>query len=154
MINLYNAHIETLSIHRVGNKVVTNLFISEQPFSLQDEIVPLIKEFFLKPFREKKKTIFSLPMKLIWITTTCINSSAILKIRIVYMKIQRISQDIYLSNQSPILKREVYVTYLTNVNINNRWCHRCFKSELQADFLQFEERNSFRNDPLTRNKPE
>jgi hypothetical protein len=73
MINLYNAHIET-SIHRVGNKSRNEaLFISEQPFSLQDEIVPLIKEFFLKPFREKKKTIFSLPMKLIWITTTCIN---------------------------------------------------------------------------------
>jgi hypothetical protein len=59
MINLYNAHIETLSIHRVGNKSRNEaLFISEQPFSLQDEIVPLIKEFFLKPFREKKENYF------------------------------------------------------------------------------------------------
>jgi predicted transcriptional regulator of viral defense system len=35
------------------------------------------------------------------------------------MKIQRISQDIYLSNQSILKKREVYVTYSTNVNIDN-----------------------------------
>jgi hypothetical protein len=59
MINLYNAHIETLSIHRVGNKSRNEaLFISEQPFSLQDEIVPLIKEFFLKPL-EKRRKLFS-----------------------------------------------------------------------------------------------
>jgi hypothetical protein len=37
------------------------LFLSEQPFSLNDEIVPLMKEFFLKPFR--KKAIISLLMK-------------------------------------------------------------------------------------------
>jgi hypothetical protein len=34
------------------------LFLSEQPFSLNDEIVPLMKEFFLKPFREKKKNYY------------------------------------------------------------------------------------------------
>jgi hypothetical protein len=34
------------------------------------------------------------------------------------MKIQRISQDIYLSNPITI-KTGMYVTYLTNVNIDN-----------------------------------
>jgi hypothetical protein len=57
MINLYNAHIETLSIHRVGNKVVTKLFHIRAAFSLQDEIVPY-KEFFLKPL-EKRRKLFS-----------------------------------------------------------------------------------------------
>ncbi|MBX9807537.1 MAG: nucleoid-associated protein, partial [Flavobacteriaceae bacterium] len=51
MINLFNAHIETLSIHRVGNKSRNEaIFLSENPFSLNDEIVPLIKEYFFKPF--------------------------------------------------------------------------------------------------------
>jgi hypothetical protein len=35
------------------------------------------------------------------------------------MKIQRISQDIYLRTNHPHIKTEVYVTYLTNVNIDN-----------------------------------
>ena len=59
MINLFNTHIETLSIHRVGNKSRNEaIFLSEQPFSLNDEIVPLMKEFFLKPFREKEENYF------------------------------------------------------------------------------------------------
>ena len=59
MINLFNTHIETLSIHRVGNKSRNEaIFLSEQPFNLNDEIVPLIKEFFLKPFREKEENYF------------------------------------------------------------------------------------------------
>src|SRR6056297_3149016 len=59
MINLYNAHIESLSIHRVGNKSRNeNIFLSAQPFALNDEITPLIKEYFLKPFREKEENYF------------------------------------------------------------------------------------------------
>ena len=54
MINLFNTHIDSLSIHRVGNKSRNEaIFLSEQPFNLNDEIVPLMKEFFFKPFREK-----------------------------------------------------------------------------------------------------
>ena len=59
MINFYNTHIESLSIHRVGNKSRNeNLFLSENTFSLNDEIVPLMKEFFLKPFRDKEENYF------------------------------------------------------------------------------------------------
>ena len=44
MINLFNAHIESLSIHRVGNKSRNEaIFLSEQPYNLNDEIVPLLK---------------------------------------------------------------------------------------------------------------
>ena len=59
MINLYNTPIETLSIHRVGNKSRNEaIFLSEQPYSLNDEIVPLIKEYFFKPFREKEENYY------------------------------------------------------------------------------------------------
>lgn len=59
MINLFNAHIESLSIHRVGNKSRNEaIFLSEQPYNLNDEIVPLLKEYFFKPFREKEENYF------------------------------------------------------------------------------------------------
>ena len=59
MINLFNTHIDTLSIHRVGNKSRNEaIFLSEQPFSLSDEITPLIKEFFFKPFKEKEENYY------------------------------------------------------------------------------------------------
>ena len=59
MINLFNAQIESLSIHRVGNKSRNeNIFLSQQPFQLNDEIMPLIKEYFLKSFREKEENYF------------------------------------------------------------------------------------------------
>jgi hypothetical protein len=46
MINLFNTHIETLSIHRVGNKSRNEaIFLSEQPL-VSMMIVPLMKEFF------------------------------------------------------------------------------------------------------------
>jgi hypothetical protein len=47
MINPHNTHIENLSIHRVGNKKVETklFFLSEQPFNLNDEIVPLMRIF-------------------------------------------------------------------------------------------------------------
>jgi hypothetical protein len=47
------------------------------------------------------------------------------------------------SNHPHIKNGEVYVTYLTNVNIdNNPRCYWNFKSELQADFIQFEEKGT------------
>ena len=59
MINLFNAHIENLSIHRVGNKSRNEaIFLSENPYGLNDEIMPLLKEFFFKPFREKEENYF------------------------------------------------------------------------------------------------
>ena len=59
MINLFNAHIESLSIHRVGNKSRNEaIFLSEEPYNLNDEIVPLLKEYFFKPFREKEENYF------------------------------------------------------------------------------------------------
>ena len=47
MINLYPTHIEQLSIHRVGNKSRSEaIFLSEEPYQLNDEIIALLKEYF------------------------------------------------------------------------------------------------------------
>ena len=59
MINLFNTHIDSLSIHRVGNKSRNEaLFLSEKTFNLNDELVPPVKEFFFKPFREKEENYY------------------------------------------------------------------------------------------------
>lgn len=59
MINLFNTHIENLSIHRVGNKSRNEaIFLSEQPYALNDEIMPLLKEYFFKSFREKEENYY------------------------------------------------------------------------------------------------
>ncbi len=59
MINLFNLNIDNLSIHRVGNKNKgETIFLSENPYRITDELSPLLKEFFFKPFREKEENYF------------------------------------------------------------------------------------------------
>ena len=47
MINLYPTQIETISLHRVGNKNKNEgIFLSSEPFMLNDETTGLLKEYF------------------------------------------------------------------------------------------------------------
>jgi hypothetical protein len=51
MINFSNTHIETLSIHKVGNKLRNeNIFISNTPTELNDDDTELLLKYFIKPF--------------------------------------------------------------------------------------------------------
>ena len=59
MINLFNTHIASLSIHRVGNKSKNEpILLSDDVYKMDDEITPLLKEYFLKPFRDKEENYF------------------------------------------------------------------------------------------------
>src|SRR5690625_7620996 len=59
MLNLHTAQIESLSVHRVGNKSRNEgIFISENPYPVNDELHALLKEYFLKPFRDKEENLF------------------------------------------------------------------------------------------------
>ena len=145
MINLYNTQIQSLSIHRVGNKSRNEgLFISETPFEMDDELTPLLKEFFLKPFRDKEENYFQF------------THEADLEFHELYNlvseafedpeKIHELSKKItrYLFDQSvhPHIKGgEVYVAYLENLQVDNQKVDGIgiFKSELKQDFLQFSE---------------
>jgi len=61
MINLYSTQIESISLHRVGNKNKgEGAFLSAEPFALNDETTGLLKEYFFKPFREKEENYFKL----------------------------------------------------------------------------------------------
>lgn len=148
MINLYTTHIATLSIHRVGNKSRNEgLFLSREPYHLDDELLPLIKEFFLKPFREKEENYY------------CFQHEADLEFHDLYNYVsdifnnpdtlhensQKITTRLYDQSEHPHIKNgEVYVAYLENVQLDNEKMDAVgiFKSELKQDFLQFEETGS------------
>ena len=148
MINLYNTQIESLSIHRVGNKSRSEgLFLSGQPTALNDEIAPLLKEFFLKPFRDKEENYYQFAHEIDleyndmfkFATEIFANPDSIHEIS------KKITQHLYEQSAHPHIKNgEVYVAHLTHLNIDNNPVDAIgiFKSEIQADFLQFEEKGA------------
>ncbi|RZJ71214.1 nucleoid-associated protein [Flavobacterium sp.] len=146
MINLFNTQIDSLSLHRVGNKSRNeDTFLSEQPFHASDELMPLLKEFFFKSFREKEENYYQFAhevdleyndmFKLV--TELFANPSNAHEIS------KRITHHLYEQSAHPHIKNgEVYVAYLTNISIDNNKVDAIgiFKSEIQADFLQFDEK--------------
>ena len=123
MLNLYNTHIETLSIHRVGNKSRNeSQFLSGQPFNLTDEIVPLMKEYFFRPFREKEENYFQFAHEVDldynemykFASEVFANPSSLHDVS------KKITNHLFEQSNHPHIKNgEVYVTYLSNVNIDN-----------------------------------
>jgi len=148
MINLFNTHIDNLSIHRVGNKSRNEaIFLSEQPYGLNDEIMPLLKEFFFKPFRDKEENYFQFAHdvdleynEMYNLATDIFNNPSN-----VHDLSKKITQHLFEQSNHPHIKNgEVYVAYLTNVSIDNKPCDAIgiFKSEIKSDFLQFEEKET------------
>jgi len=148
MINLYNTQIESLSIHKVGNKSRNeSVILSQSPYKLDDELTPLIKEFFFKPFRDKEESyyqftheqdlefhpLFNLVSKLFYNP----NEAHALSLEI--------TKHLYEQSEHPHIKSgEVYVTYLENMQIDNEKVDGIgiFKSEIKQDFLLFEEKEN------------
>lgn len=148
MINLYASQIDSISLHRVGNKHRAEpLFLSETPRILNDEQSGLLKEYFLKPFREKEENYF------------CFSHEASLDFHPVYeaattvfddpSKLHGVSKELAkhlyaMSNHPHIKSGECYVAYFTDVQLDNERTQALgiFKSEVRQDFLQFEEKGS------------
>ncbi|MFC5044568.1 nucleoid-associated protein [Aquimarina hainanensis] len=148
MINLYSTQIESLSVHRIGNKSRNeNIFLSDAPYALNDELTALLKEYFFKPFREKEENYFQ------FVNEVDVEFNPLYKIiseifntpSSVHEKSKRIASLLYEQSQHPHIKSgELYVSYLENVTIDNEKVDAIgiFKSELKHDFLQFEESGS------------
>ena len=145
MINLYNTQIESLSVHRIGNKSRNeNIFLSSQPFQLNDELNALLKEYFFKPFREKEENYFQFTNEadlefnpLFKIVSDIFESPSD-----AHEQSKRIANLLYEQSQHPHIKNgELYVSYLENCSLDNEKVDAIgiFKSELKHDFLQFEE---------------
>ena len=148
MINLFNTHIENLSIHRVGNKSRNEaLFLSDNPYGLNDEIMPLLKEYFFKPFREKEENYYQFAHEVDleyndmynFATEVFNNPGEIHNVS------KKITKHLFEQSNHPHIKNgEVYVAYLSHVSIDNNVVDAVgiFKSDVQTDFLQFEENGS------------
>ena len=148
MLNLYPTQIESLSLHRVGNKNKNeNLFLSNDPFTLNDEISGLLKEYFFKPFREKEENYFKFGHEV------DLDFNEIYKIasRIfddpssAHEHSKEIAKHLYRQGTHPHIKNgELYVAYLQNIILDNEKVDAVgiFKSELKQDFLQFEEQGN------------
>lgn len=148
MINLFGAHITSLSIHRVGNKINNEpIFLSEDIYKADDELTPLLKEYFLKPFREKEENyfqfthesdlefheLFSISTKIFDVPNTIHEQSKI------------IAKYLYDQSLHPHIKPgEVYVVHFENIQLDNEKVDALgiFKSEIKQDFLQFSEKEN------------
>lgn len=145
MLNLYNTHIETLSIHRVGNmQKGENLFLSQRPYQLNDEIIGILKEYFFKPFREKEENYFRFTheVDLEFNPLFAISQEVFANPNTIHSHSLRIAQHLFDQSGHPHIKSgELYVTYLTNIQLHNQVVDAIgiFKSELKHSFLQFEE---------------
>jgi len=148
MINLFNAHIDNLSIHRVGNKSRNEaIFLSENPYKLNDEIMPLLKEYFFKPFREKEENYFQFAhdVDLEYNDMFNLATEIFTNPSEVHNISKKITSHLFEQSNHPHIKNgEVYIAYLSNVSIDNNVVDAIgvFKSEVQTDFLQFEEKES------------
>jgi len=146
MINLYAAQIESISLHRVGNKNKgEDIFLSAQPHALNDETTGLLKEYFFKPFREKEENYFQFTNEVdiefndIYKITSEIFSDP----SSIHTNSKKIATHLYEQSNHPHIKSgEVYVAYLTGLLLDNVKVDAIgvFKSELKHDFLQFEEK--------------
>jgi len=61
MVTHFDASLETVSVHHVGNQSLGELYaLSEQPLNLKDELIPkLLMQYFLTPF-EKANEVYHL----------------------------------------------------------------------------------------------
>lgn len=148
MINLFNAQIETLSVHQVNNKFRgEGVFMTETPYSLTDEIAPLLKEYFFKPFREKDEDYFRFEhdVDLKFHTMHNIATSIFQNPNSAHDQSKKIARHLYDQSGHPHIKSgELYVAYLTNVSIDNNVVDAIgiFKSEIKTDFIQFDKEES------------
>ncbi|NND62550.1 MAG: nucleoid-associated protein [Flavobacteriaceae bacterium] len=145
MINLYNSHIATLSIHRVGNKSRNEGFLlSANPFEMDDELAPLLKEFFLKPFRDKEENYYQFAHEsdLEFHEMFQLVSQIFEQPEQIHEFSKKITTHLFDQSMHPHIKSgEVYIAYLENVQLDNEKMDAVgiFKSEIKQDFLQFSE---------------
>ena len=147
MLNLYPAQIESVSLHRVGNKNKNEtIFLSAQPHALNDEMSGLLKEYFFRPFREKEENYFKFSNEVdvqfneVYKSISEIFSDS----SKVHSASKKITTHLFEQSNHPHIKSgEVYVVYFSNMLLDNKKTDAVgiFKSELKHDFLQFEEKN-------------
>ncbi|MEX2349498.1 MAG: nucleoid-associated protein [Flavobacteriaceae bacterium] len=148
MINLYNTHIASLSIHKVGNKSRNeSIILSKDTYKLEDELTPLLKEYFFKPFRDKEESYyqFSHEADLDFHELYTIVNAIFDNPSTAHEQSLNIAKHLFEQSQHPHIKSgELYVAYLENMQIDNEKVDGIgiFKSEVKQDFLLFKEKEN------------
>ena len=148
MLNFYPTQIESLSLHRIGNKNKSeSLFLSDEPFALNDEISGLLKEYFFKPFREKEENYFkfSNDVDVEYNEVFKLVSEMFENPSSIHSCSKKIAKHLYDQGDHPHIKTgELYVAFLHDAVLDNEKTDAIgiFKSELKQDFLQFEEKSN------------
>ncbi len=146
MLNLYPSQIESVSLHRVGNKSKNEaIFLSEEPFTLNDEMAGLLKEYFFKPFREKEENYFRFHHEADLEFNEIYNAVSDLfqNTSKAHLASKKITTHLFEQSNHPHIKSgEVYVVHFSDMVLDNEKVDAVgiFKSELKHDFLQFEEK--------------
>ncbi|WP_418498367.1 nucleoid-associated protein [Flagellimonas sp.] len=146
MLNLYTAQIESISLHRVGNKSKNEAaFMSAEPFLLNDEMAGLLKEYFFRPFREKEENYFRFAHEVDLEFNEVFKSVSELFENPTngHQVSKKITQHLFDQSNHPHIKSgEVYVVHFSDMVIDNKKTDAVgiFKSELKHDFLQFREK--------------
>ena len=109
--------------------------------------MPLLKEYFFKPFREKEENYFQFAHDVDLEYNDMFNLAAEIfnNPSEVHTISKKITSHLFEQSNHPHIKNgEVYIAYLSNVSIDNNVVDAIgvFKSEVQTDFLQFEENGS------------
>ncbi len=151
MINLFGANITSISIHRVGNKINNeSYFLSDETYKADDELTPLLKEYFLKPFREKEENYFQFTHEtdLEFHELHSIVSKIFLAPDTIHEQSKNITKHLYDQSLHPHIKSgEVYIVHFENLQIDNEKVEGIgiFKSEIKQDFLLFSEKENQMN---------
>jgi len=129
----------------VGNKSKNeSAFLSAEPFSLNDEMSGLLKEYFFKPFREKEENYYKFSHEVdLEFNEICNSVSEIFDNPSDNHRLsKKITTHLFEQSNHPHIKSgEVYVVHFSDMVIDNQKTDAVgiFKSELKHDFLQFEE---------------
>ena len=148
MINLYATQIQSISLHHIGNKSKAEpIFLSKEPFILDDETNGLLKEFFLKPFREKEESYYRLThdIDLEFNEVHKLASEIFENPERTHELSLNLTKHLYEQSIHPHIKSgEIYIAYLTDILLDNEKTDAIgiFKSEIKQDFIQFAENGS------------
>ena len=119
--------------------------MSAEPFSLNDEMAGLLKEYFFRPFREKEENYFRFAHEVDLEFNEVFKSVSELfeNPSKGHEVSKKITQHLFDQSNHPHIKSgEVYVVHFSDMVIDNKKTDAVgiFKSELKHDFLQFQEK--------------
>ena len=143
MVTYFEASLETVSVHHIGNPVQNEMYaLSEQPLSFKDEVIPqLLMQYFLRPF-EKSNEVYHL-----------MHSGGDLDLNEIYHYVtgifedsnqfhdlsEQIAKHLYKTSNHPNIKPgELYVAHFKNVQIEGNLLEAVgiFKSENKETYLK------------------